>query len=288
MIEHSVLIHSFNQAPFIHDCIDSVLAQDPAPEEIIVYDSGSNDGTFALLRAYGERIRLIAGRRHDGPPHVAEAIAVQTAFAESRGQVIFLLEGDDRFKGEKIARYGRAFDTHPDASVVQAPLERIDERGRPLGIHLEPRYHVTNHLREIYRRQDVNFFYPTSALAFSRAYLERILPLHTDDGLPLWTDARLCIPAAYYGRIVTLLDPLTDWRRHTAADGARDRSSRLQVQQVFMRSRVFNRFCRRHKLNTISPWRNRRLYLHLIRWALPRRVYDFSARRIRPLLDWLD
>ena len=286
MIEHSVLIHTFNDARFVHDCVDSVLAQTQPPEEIIVYDSGSTDGTLTLLRAYGERLRLLKGARSNLSPHLAEAHAFQAAFAESRGQNIFLLEGDDRFKPEKIARYAAAFERHPDAAVVQAPLERIDHRGRSLGVHLEPRFHVTHHLREIYRRQDVNFFYATSALAFSLNYLERVFPLELDDGLPLWTDARLCIPAAYYGRIVTLLDPLTDWRRHTSRDNARDYSHAEQVRQLFMRARVFNRFCRRHHLHPISPWLNRRLYLHLLRSVMPRRMFAFCVARARPLVEW--
>jgi glycosyltransferase involved in cell wall biosynthesis len=286
MIEHSILIHSRNDARFIHDCVDSVLAQTEPPEEIIVYDSGSTDGTLALLRAYGDRIRLIKGDRPVRSPHLVDAHAVQSAFAASRGQIIFLLEGDDRFKPEKVARYRAAFDQHPDAAIVQAPVERIDQRGRSLGVHLEPRFHITHHLREIYRRQDVNFFYPMSALALSRNYLERVLPLELDDDLPLWTDARLCMPAAYFGRIVTLLDPLTDWRRHTSTDNARDRSHALQVRQAFMRARVFNRFCRRHNLQTISPWLNRRLYLHLLSQTLPPRIAERCIRPVRQLIEW--
>jgi glycosyltransferase involved in cell wall biosynthesis len=286
MIEHSVLLQTRDHAPFITECVDSLLAQTQPPDEIIVYDDGSTDRTVDALRCYGSRIRVIAAKREERPVHVADARAVEVAFAQSHGRLIFLLQGDDRFKLEKIERYSAAFEEHPDAAVVQAPLERIDRQGNSLGVTLDPRYHVTNHLREIYRQQDVNFFYPTSALAFSRYYLERILPLDLDDGLPLWTDARLCIPAAYYGRIITLLDPLTDWRFHTAADIARIRSRTTQIRQMFLRARVFNAFCRRHRLRTISPWRNRRLYFYLLRYAMPARIFESRAARRRPVLDW--
>ena len=287
MIEHSVLIHTHNHAPFVTECVDSVLGQTRVPDEIIVYDAGSNDGTVALLRQYGDRIRLIAGERDRRPAHLVEAHAVRTSFAASHGELLFLLDGDDRFKPEKIERYAAAYENHPDASVVQAPLERLDHRGRSLGVMVEPRYHVTNHLREIYRRHDLNFFYPTSALAFSRNYLERVLPLQLLDVVPLWADARLCIPAAYFGRIVTLPDPWTDWRIHTPADSRRMSSGVLQVQQSLRRAKVFNDFCRHHKLRTISPWRNHRLYLQILRCALPASVHDFFTRRIRPLFDGL-
>lgn len=281
MLEHSVLIYSCNHAPFIVECVESVLEQTLPPAEVIVYDDGSSDGTRALLRLYRDRLRLIEGRRETRPPFVAEAHALETAFAASRGRVIFLLEGDDRFKPDKLARYVAAFENHPDASVVQAPLEKIDARGASLGINLEPRKHVTNHLREIYRQQDVNFFYPTSALAFSRYYIERVLPLAVDDRLPLWTDARLCIPAAYYGRIVTLPDALTDWRCHAQSDAARAPISRAQIEQTLLRARVFNAFCRRHGLRTISPWRSPRFYAQLALYAMPPRLAAYFLARVR-------
>ncbi len=286
MVDHSVIIHSHNYAPFITACIDSVLAQTTPPDEIIVYDSGSTDGSLALLRRYGDRLQLIAGPSLDQPAYINEAHAVQTAFAQSHGRIIFLLDGDDRFKPGKIAHYRDAFEQHPDASVVQAPLERIDLRGASLGVLLEPRNHVTNHLREIYSRHDLNFFYPTSTLAFSRYYLERILPLDLNDQLSLWTDARLCIPAAYYGRIVTLLDPFTERRSYPNPDSARARSNTWQIGQLFMRARLFNTFCRRHHLRTITSWRNRRLYAHLLRHVMPPRLFDLCVRSFRPLLDW--
>jgi glycosyltransferase involved in cell wall biosynthesis len=286
MLEHSVLIYTRNHGGFIDECIASVLAQSVPPAEIIVYDDGSTDGTVEAVRRYGDRVRLICGEGLCQRPFLAEAHAIQTAFAYSRGRIVFLLDGDDRFKTEKIARYLAAFDAHPDAAVVQAPLERVDQSGHALGLTFEPRCHVTNHLREIYRRHDVNFFYPTSALAFSRYYLERIFPLDLDDGLPLWTDARLCIPAAYFGRIVTLLDPLTDWRYYASADTARNSSGGHQLRQIFVRAEVFNTFCRRNKLRTITPWRNRRMYLHLLRYMMPARLFDYLVRHARPALDW--
>jgi glycosyltransferase involved in cell wall biosynthesis len=281
MLDHSVLIYSCNHAPFIVECVESVLRQTERPAEISVYDDGSSDGTCEILRGYGDRVRLIEGASQQTSKFVAEANALQAAFTASRGRIIFLLEGADRFKPDKIERYVAAFDNHPDASLVQAPLDRIDVRGAALGINLEPRKHVANHLREIYRQHDVNFFYPTSALAFSRYYIQRVLPLQVDDGLPVWTDARLCIPAAYYGRIVTLPDPLTDWRCESALGVTRIGTRRIQIEQTLLRARIFNEFCRRHGLRTISPWRNPRFYAQLALHAMPPRIAAFVLNRVR-------
>src|SRR5687767_6884739 len=97
----SVLLNTFNHGPFIEECIESLLVQTVLPNEIIVYDDGSEDDTVARLRQYASRITLIQGTALAMPSHLRQANAVHTAFARSTGKLIFLLDGDDRFKRDK-------------------------------------------------------------------------------------------------------------------------------------------------------------------------------------------
>lgn len=267
----SVLVNTCNHGRFVEECIESLLVQTRLPDEIVVYDDASEDDTVARLRRYGSRLTLLEGRPSDRPPHLRHAHAIQTAFAHSSGRLLFILDGDDRFKRDKIARYLSVFRHNSDAALIQAPLDRIDEHGRIVGHHLEPQKHIVQHLHEIYRQHDVDFFYPSSALAFSRAYLECALPLDFSDGLPLWSDTRLSIVAPYFGRVLTLPERLTDGRDRAAAAAPRPPPWR----DTLMRTRVFNAFCRRYGLRTISPWRNRRFYLQLARHTLPQAVYRY-------------
>jgi glycosyltransferase involved in cell wall biosynthesis len=281
-VRTSVLVNTYNHSQFIEDCIESLLVQTVLPDEIIVYDDASDDDTVERLRRYGSRITLIEGADEPTrPSYLCQAHAVQTAFARSTGRLVFLLDGDDRFKRDKIERYLKVFHRNSDAALIQAPMDKIDEHGRIIGNNLEAQKHVVEHLKEIYRQHDVDFFYPTSALAFSRTYLECVLPLDFSDGLPLWSDTRLSIVAPYFGRVITLPDRLTEWRRHTGCDSIRTRSRHLQIRQTLMRTRVFNSFCRRYGLRTISPWRNRRFYLQLLRYSLPEPAYRLFHSRFR-------
>lgn len=276
MVEHSVLVYARNDGRFIAPCLNSLLEQTQVPDEIIVYDAASDDETSSILKSYAGRIRVVQGDPRDADLHRQEAHAFQSAFGFSSGRIVFLLEARDRFKAEKVERYAAAFEEYPDACIVQAPAEDIDEAGGYLGSTFNPDYHVVNHLREIYRRHDVNFFYPTSTLAFSRFYLERVIPFDFPDELPLWVDARLGIPAAYFGRIVTLPDPYTE-RLLSPSTNREDRLAPLR--QTLLRARVFNRFCRQHGLRTISPWRNLRLYLQVLRYLTPRPLRRFVPAR---------
>ena len=55
----SVIIPTYNRAHCVGEAIDSVLAQDPPADEVIVIDDGSTDATPDDLGAYGDRITVI-------------------------------------------------------------------------------------------------------------------------------------------------------------------------------------------------------------------------------------
>ena len=52
----SVLVSTYNRAHFLTECLNSILQQSYAPDEIIVVDDGSSDQTPAIVAGYGNRI----------------------------------------------------------------------------------------------------------------------------------------------------------------------------------------------------------------------------------------
>src|SRR3954447_19091677 len=56
----SVVTPSLNMAGYLPQAVDSVLAQDYPRLEYVVMDGGSDDGTVALLRGYGDRLRFVS------------------------------------------------------------------------------------------------------------------------------------------------------------------------------------------------------------------------------------
>jgi len=80
----SVIIPMRNEAAHIAYCIDSVLAQDyPADRlELIVVDGDSNDNSAEVLRAYGERLRVLSN------PSRIVPTAMNIGIRAARGDVI--------------------------------------------------------------------------------------------------------------------------------------------------------------------------------------------------------
>ncbi len=56
----SIIIPAYNVAPYISECLDSVVSQTFTDWEVIVIDDGSTDDTVDIIREFiDERIRLI-------------------------------------------------------------------------------------------------------------------------------------------------------------------------------------------------------------------------------------
>lgn len=88
----SVIIPVYNVAPYLRECLDSVLAQTFADWEAICVDDGSTDGSGTILDEYGrkdERFKIL--HISNGGVSSARNIGLDTA----RGTYVTFLDGDD-------------------------------------------------------------------------------------------------------------------------------------------------------------------------------------------------
>jgi glycosyltransferase involved in cell wall biosynthesis len=100
----SVITPTYNHEEFIEACVRSVQAQSYRRWELIVVDDGSSDSTARIVKQLcheDDRIRLIRHQYNLGPGRLAETY--NQALAESKGDLIGVLEGDDSWVPEKLA-----------------------------------------------------------------------------------------------------------------------------------------------------------------------------------------
>ena len=274
-----MLVNNFNNGPWLADCLSSLLAQTRPPDEIILYDDGSSDDSVAIARRFAPTVVTFDGPRLDRPPHINHGEAIAQAFRRSTGDILFLLDSDDLFLPQKIARYLDAFATSPRPVLVQAPLGLIDAHGRGFPRPPEPTKHTTNPFETAYTHTDIDLFYPTSSLAFTRAFLENELPIDWTDRLPAWADMRLCIAALFAGPVLTLDEELGLWRRHPQADSVRAARRRSYLlAQTCLRNRLFNRRARLTGHRALPLWKNRRFYRQLARVISPACIHRLFLR----------
>ena len=104
----SIIIPTYNRAAYLDRAIDSVLGQMEDGDELIVVDDGSEDGTPAVLKKYGDRIAVVQGG------HGGAGRARNLGIARARNDLVAFLDSDDVWFPHKL-RIQRAFmERRPD------------------------------------------------------------------------------------------------------------------------------------------------------------------------------
>jgi len=130
----SVIIPTYNRAPFIGEAIRSVLEQDyflrrrPAHQlELLIIDDGSDDGTAETVLSFGNRLV------YHSFPHRGVSPARNAGLRLTRGDYIAFLDSDDLWKKKKISVQMDFLTANPEA--VACYTEEIWLRN---GRHLNP------------------------------------------------------------------------------------------------------------------------------------------------------
>jgi glycosyltransferase involved in cell wall biosynthesis len=110
----SVVIAAYNGAQYLPEAIDSALAQTYPKVEVIVVDDGSTDSTAEVVGAYGARVRYLYQQ------NAGTAAARNTGIQSAQGELIALLDQDDRWLPEKLARQVPLFFDEPRVGLVHS------------------------------------------------------------------------------------------------------------------------------------------------------------------------
>jgi hypothetical protein len=104
----AVVIPTYNRMALVGQTIASVLKQRQPPDEIIVVDDGSTDGTAGVIAAFGRRVRYIEKR------NAGKAAALNRAITEVGSDYIWLLDDDDVALPNALATHLEFLTRRPD------------------------------------------------------------------------------------------------------------------------------------------------------------------------------
>jgi glycosyltransferase involved in cell wall biosynthesis len=123
----SVVIPTYNCARLLPLAVESAFDQTLPPDEVVVVDDGSTDGTAALLgelsARYGARLTCLR------QPNGGEARARNTGVAAARHELVAFLDQDDRWTPEKLETQVEELLSHPEADLVFCAYWRLTPAG---------------------------------------------------------------------------------------------------------------------------------------------------------------
>ena len=109
----SVIMPMYRPGRFIHEAIDSIVAEAEPGTEIIVVDDGSKDGTAESIEKRGFSNLLVLRQDNAGP-----ASARNFGLSRARGEFVAFLDADDMWLVGKLGIQLQIMADHPYAGIV--------------------------------------------------------------------------------------------------------------------------------------------------------------------------
>ncbi|MGN6237626.1 glycosyltransferase [Dyella sp.] len=201
----SVCVTTYHHAPYIRQCLASVLAQDFDGEiELLVGDDGSTDGTRNIIADIATRdVRVVPvfQSRNLGPSGNLASLV-----ARAKGRAIAHLDGDDAWRQGKLRAQHAILARSPNVVAIYTNAELISPEDHPLGI-FNSGVPSRIDLAELLRRGN---FLNHSSLLYRAEARDAVLGMS-----PPWIDYRLHMRLAARGVLAYVDEPLVVHRWRT-------------------------------------------------------------------------
>jgi glycosyltransferase involved in cell wall biosynthesis len=160
----SVIIPCYNQAHFVGDAIESVLAQTWQQRELIVVDDGSCDDPATLVKRY-------TGVRYIHQSNQGVSAARNYGMRESQGEFLVFLDADDRLTPRALETHLQVLQMRPDCAIVAGHYREITADGKVMGTPKQ-RCVTSDHYKTLLGGGDCVWL--PAAVLFRRAELEAV------------------------------------------------------------------------------------------------------------------
>lgn len=240
----SVVLCTYNGAQFLNEQLQSLLLQSRLPDEVVIGDDASVDGTLEILQAFvreaGERGIDVELSQH--PRNVGYVANFDATLRRASGDVVFLCDQDDVWHRDKIARMAAAFEARPCLGLLHTDARLVDASGQDLSCRLFEALEISRAEIEaehggrtfdvLLRRNTVT----GATAAIRRDALADALPVPSG-----WVhDEWLALRCSLAWQVDCLEWPSIDYRQHGGNQiGARRRTLREKLAGIDRPKRVF-------------------------------------------------
>ncbi len=205
----SVVIINYNYGRYLRECIDSVLAQDYEPMEVIVVDDGSTDDSREVIESYSDR--LFASFKQNG----GMVTAMNHGFTLTHGAMVIFVDADDYLLPGAVSAHVEALG---ETGVVRSQTYMTVLNGTSASSEKIPGGHAgEENLQSLVLKRGPGAYIssPNSGNAWSRDFLMQVFPL-PEDQRTIGSEVFLMDSAPLFGKVVTLNLVKAAYRVHGA------------------------------------------------------------------------
>lgn len=214
----SVIVASYNGAPYILQQLYSIKEQTIVPDQVIIADDGSQDNTVALVKGFIKEHSLDPKWRVvEREKNLGLRRNFLNAMLMAEGEYIFLADQDDVWFNDKIRVMCQAMESNKDIQILACRYDLIGADGK--------RYDGKKKVPHVYFLAEEKIEYVDRLQFIISSFIRgcamcvrgELIP-HIEEGFDtgslLGHDWYLCLLASVYGRVAFLNQKLMSYRIH--------------------------------------------------------------------------
>jgi Glycosyl transferase family 2 len=211
----SVALTTYNGQRFLLDQLESIASQTHRPDEVVIADDRSTDGTVSIIRRFSVGAPFPV-KLHSNPARLGWARNFVHVAERCSGDLIAFCDQDDVWQPNKLERCLAEFSASEDVDLVYHDALTVDAGLAPYG-HLR---RLPLKSREATAFDLQPFRNPYGFSVVFRQRLLRFCGLHESsldpdrDGQPMAHDQFFFFLASALGRVRYVPEPLVKYRQH--------------------------------------------------------------------------
>lgn len=123
----SVILSTYNGKRYLRELMDSLRNQTRQPDEVLVSDDASSDGTVELVRSYIEEYGLTSWRVIENTKNIGWKANFKRGILASSGDLVFPCDQDDIWDLHKIELMSAVMEDNPEINVLACQVKPFYE-----------------------------------------------------------------------------------------------------------------------------------------------------------------
>jgi glycosyltransferase involved in cell wall biosynthesis len=213
----SIAMCTYNGAEFLPAQLQSIITQSRPPDEIVICDDGSTDGTRAVLETF-KKESSIPITLHINDRNLGSVKNFERSITLCTGDVIALSDQDDVWRSDKLHLFESVLNKSPSAGIIFSDAEIVDEHLNPLDRRMWDEVGFDAHRRKLVRTGRalevlIHGWTVTGAtMAFRTNFVKLSLPI--PDEIAMIHDGWIALTIAAVADVVAVDETLIKYRQH--------------------------------------------------------------------------